>query len=688
MAAMMTGQQQQHAQSPMIGVSAGAASSKLASTNGGGTRRIHVSVRPSASSMNPTAGVGTDTSGSAYSAGNSGSAWTGNSASGDDGLKLNRAGSSPDGHRRSGSLVLLPMSSLVHGSGGGGGGGGNGVYVVGSSDESSLARSSAVAPATPATAVSSLTCLPHALAQVRAALAQAQAHGQHHAGAASSSPPIGGNTEFVLPPNLLERWGSISNNIRRASARSKARGRKLVLALFFGYDGILSPIVANPAAATLSPAMSEALANAARIFPLAVISGRPLSSLHSLLAGVVAPAAVVGNTNDADAPVQRQPSPPPPVHVAASFGHEILLSPLQADLASASVHQFGASALPVLSRFYAVLCAALERHPLLAAHLAARDISVEHNGFSLTVHYRGLMDAISGVQQLRSSGSGELNHAADGGDSRVALMVGALTALDCLLSDLLAADESFQSSLMRTHGKMVFEIKLRVSDEEIMEGPAQQQQQLQRVSSPQVQSSFVAQSAALNEAAGFGVASPASGSVHKGHAVEFLLRHVLYPGQNVQLQLDQHGALAQWFLEAPTSNGGGGIDVLPVYCGDNLSDEDAFALLQPLQYGTEASEQAGDGRSQPATTPSGAAGAAAAVASDGLPSAPAALPGSPSWLPALSVFVSPEHANSSNSSDEIDESRPPTMAHFSLRGPGQVLAFLQALIALDKSMRA
>ena len=45
-------------------------------------------------------------------------------------------------------------------------------------------------------------------------------------------------------------------------------------AIFLDYDGTLTPIVRDPDAATLAPAMRRVVAALARVFPTAIVSGR------------------------------------------------------------------------------------------------------------------------------------------------------------------------------------------------------------------------------------------------------------------------------------------------------------------------------------------------------------------------------------------------------------------------------
>ncbi len=63
--------------------------------------------------------------------------------------------------------------------------------------------------------------------------------------------------------------------------RQKLRGRPL--ALFLDYDGTLTPIVDDPAAATLAPGMREVLRQLATQYTVALVSGRDLHTLRNFV---------------------------------------------------------------------------------------------------------------------------------------------------------------------------------------------------------------------------------------------------------------------------------------------------------------------------------------------------------------------------------------------------------------------
>ena len=167
---------------------------------------------------------------------------------------------------------------------------------------------------------------------------------------------------------------------------------------------------------------------------------------------------------------------------------------------------------------------------------------------------------------------------------------GLLASLDGVLDSLLAQAEYRQ--LKREFGKMVYEIKPRLGEESGM----------------------------------------AFNSWHKGCAMDYLLNHVLYPNQRVtssiaallpdtsrRLQLDD------------------GVELLPLYCGDDLTDEDCFRYMASL--GLCANESL--------------------------------------VLPALSVFVQGDKPLSSSSHHQ-------TAANFTLRNPDEVHQLLEKLIQFAK----
>ena len=139
-------------------------------------------------------------------------------------------------------------------------------------------------------------------------------------------------------PNALESYGQL---VGVAGARG--------LALFFDYDGTLSPIVSDPGAATLVDGAAEALELLAAQCPVAVLSGRDLADIKSRVST-------------------------PGIWYAGSHGFEVT-GP------DGSYHQneAAAAAVPVLERAAAELRDALAQIP---------GVRVEHKRFAVAVHYR------------------------------------------------------------------------------------------------------------------------------------------------------------------------------------------------------------------------------------------------------------------------------------------------------------
>ena len=119
--------------------------------------------------------------------------------------------------------------------------------------------------------------------------------------------------------------------------------------LFLDYDGTLSPIVSDPAAATLVDGAAEALELVAAVCPVAILSGRDLADIRSRV-GI------------------------PGIWYAGSHGFE-LTGP------DGTYHQNEAAAafIPLLERAAAELTNGLAGIP---------GVRVEHKRFAVAVHYR------------------------------------------------------------------------------------------------------------------------------------------------------------------------------------------------------------------------------------------------------------------------------------------------------------
>jgi trehalose-phosphatase len=141
----------------------------------------------------------------------------------------------------------------------------------------------------------------------------------------------------VLPDALLS-FGLVAGVV---SARTPA--------LFFDFDGTLSDIVADPAAATLVAGADTALKSLAELYPVAVLSGRDLADIRSRI-GI------------------------PGLWYAGSHGFEIV-----APDGTHHQNEVAADAVPVLAQAAGELCAELA---------GVNGVAVEHKRFAVAVHFR------------------------------------------------------------------------------------------------------------------------------------------------------------------------------------------------------------------------------------------------------------------------------------------------------------
>ena len=139
-------------------------------------------------------------------------------------------------------------------------------------------------------------------------------------------------------PDALDSFGQLAGVV---SARRPA--------IFFDFDGTLSPIVEQPGAAALAPGTDTALRALAALYPVAVLSGRDLADLRERV-GI------------------------PGLWYAGSHGFE-MVGP---DGAYHS-NDAAAQAIPLLERAAAELTEQLARYP---------GVAVEHKRYAVAVHYR------------------------------------------------------------------------------------------------------------------------------------------------------------------------------------------------------------------------------------------------------------------------------------------------------------
>jgi trehalose 6-phosphate phosphatase len=156
------------------------------------------------------------------------------------------------------------------------------------------------------------------------------------------------STDTALPSAL--------KNIQHIASRTKDRR----IALFLDYDGTLTPIVDDPEKALLSTSMRKVLRKVAKIFPVAVISGRDLRDVQKLV-------GIQG------------------IYYAGSHGFDIA-----GPEGIQSEHQEGSKFLPALDRAEKALS---ERIDIPGAR-------IERKKFSIAVHFRKVKEhKVASVEQ-------------------------------------------------------------------------------------------------------------------------------------------------------------------------------------------------------------------------------------------------------------------------------------------------
>ena len=139
-------------------------------------------------------------------------------------------------------------------------------------------------------------------------------------------------------PDALAAFGQIAGVV---SARRPA--------IFFDFDGTLSPIVEQPGAAALAPGTDDALRALAALYPVAVLSGRDLADIRERV-GI------------------------PGLWYAGSHGFEMV-----GPDGTYHSNDAAAEAIPLLEQAAGELAEQLARHP---------GVVVEHKRYAVAVHYR------------------------------------------------------------------------------------------------------------------------------------------------------------------------------------------------------------------------------------------------------------------------------------------------------------
>ncbi|GAY13514.1 trehalose-phosphatase [Mycobacterium sp. shizuoka-1] len=142
-------------------------------------------------------------------------------------------------------------------------------------------------------------------------------------------------------------------------------------ALFFDFDGTVSEIVGDPAAATLVPGADKALQALAALYPVAVLSGRDLADVRARV-GI------------------------PGLWYAGSHGFEMV-----APDGTHHQNEVAAAAVPVLAAAAGELTAELASIP---------GVSVEHKRFAVAVHYRNAAEGAAAAVTAAVHRAGARHH--------------------------------------------------------------------------------------------------------------------------------------------------------------------------------------------------------------------------------------------------------------------------------------
>ena len=168
-----------------------------------------------------------------------------------------------------------------------------------------------------------------------------------------AAPPPSKAPSPVLQPKKTPDWRALPSALDIAAALAGgATSARRQLVVFLDYDGTLTPIVKDPAAATLSEAMRDAVKSLAAKSTVAVVSGRAREKIREF--------------------VRLEE-----LYYAGSHGFDI-------DGPGGLRHSVSAEIIPVLAAARDALRRSL-------AHVAGA--SVEDNRFAVSVHWRNVADA-------------------------------------------------------------------------------------------------------------------------------------------------------------------------------------------------------------------------------------------------------------------------------------------------------
>ncbi|XP_021764503.1 probable trehalose-phosphate phosphatase 7 [Chenopodium quinoa] len=174
----------------------------------------------------------------------------------------------------------------------------------------------------------------------------------------------------VITPNAeetYEEWLSDHPSALNSfeELMNTAKGKKIVM--FLDYDGTLSPIVNDPELAFMSDAMRAALREVAGCFPTAIISGRSRDKVHGF---VKLDEVYYAGSHGMDIMA------PPRKHKSGDYNYQ---PPVAVEKDNSVIFQPAQEFLPEIEKIY---------DELEKATKELKGVTVEHNRFCISVHYR------------------------------------------------------------------------------------------------------------------------------------------------------------------------------------------------------------------------------------------------------------------------------------------------------------